>query len=132
MSMYVRFVTEGAVTRSGVAPGFFQEAYDLVRRPETDPVTEAVQHELQWFEDNLLVPENVQSFCVRAKGVWHKDGVCWFRADASEAISHGHVLAALLEDHGIPVECIRTKNPGTIFYRDDMQVVAKPTYRKAS
>lgn len=67
-------------------------------------------------------------FAVRAARVWHSDGVCWFRPDAGarEAIGHAHVMVALLGEGGVPVERITTRQPGTILYRDAMQVVAKP------
>lgn len=39
---------------------------------------------------------------------------------------HAYALAAEIEDCGIPIEPICTRDPGQILYRDLWQVVAKP------
>jgi hypothetical protein len=39
---------------------------------------------------------------------------------------HAFTLAALIEEGGVPIERIWTRDPGQILYRDDYQVVAKP------
>lgn len=126
--MYLRFVTPGAVTRAGVRPGLFGAAYALRDALWPDPLARAIDQELGWFGCHLPVPRGAHPFAVRARGVWRKDGVCWFRpqAEARDAIARAHVLAALLDDGGIPVERIAARHPGTILYRDAMQVVAKP------
>ncbi len=74
------------------------------------------------------MPRGAHTFAVRAQRVWHRDGVCWFcpREEAREAIALAHVLAALLGECGVPAERISARHPGTIRYRDAMQVVAKP------
>jgi hypothetical protein len=126
--MYLRFVTPGAVTRAGVRPGFFDAAYAMRHTLWPSPIAQAIGHELSWFGQSLPVPDGRHPFAVRAQRVWHMDGVCWFRpqAEARDAIAHAHVLAALLDECGVPVERIGTRHPGTILYRDAMQVVAKP------
>ncbi|MCJ2188706.1 hypothetical protein [Novosphingobium beihaiensis] len=126
--MYLRFVTPGAITRAGIRPGLFRAASDLCGDLWPSPLARAIDHELCWFGKYLPVPSGSHPFAVRARRVWHKDGICWFRPEpaAREAIAHAHVLAVLLEDGGIPVERITARHPGTILYRDAMQVVAKP------
>lgn len=126
--MYLRFMTPGAVTRAGVRPGLFRAAYDLRDDLWPSPLAHAIAHELDWFGDCLPVPRGAHPFAVRSARVWHRDGVCWFRPqpEAREAIAHAHVLAALLGEGGVPVERITTWRPGTILYRDAIQVVAKP------
>ncbi len=126
--MYIRFVTPGAVTRAAVRPGLFRAAYDAWENLWPSPVAQAIGHELDWFGQHLPVPRGAHPFAVRARRVWHKDGVCWFRPqpEAREAIAHAHVLASLLDAAGVPVERIAARHPGTILYRDAIQVVAKP------
>lgn len=126
--MYLRFVTPGAVTRAGLRPGLFGIAFDLSCDLWPSPLAQAIDHELEWFGRYLPVPGGCHPFAVRAQRVWHKDGVCWFRpeAEARDAIAHAHVLAALLDECGVPVDRISARNPGTILYRDAQQVVAKP------
>jgi len=126
--MYLRFVTAGTVTRASLRPGLFRAAYYMRCSLWPSPLAQAIDHELSWFGRHLPVPRGAHPFAVRAQRVWHKDGVCWFRPqeEAREAIAHAHVLGALLCECGVPVEKIATRHPGTILYRDAMQVVAKP------
>jgi hypothetical protein len=127
--MYLRFTAPvergGPVTRARVAPGLFRPAYCLARWDETrhDPARLAIAAELDWFEKHLPIPRR---FGVRAKGVYWRDGICWFRDDAREMLTHAYALAALIEECGVPIERRLTRNPGQVLYRDDWQVVAKP------
>ena len=123
--MYLRFTVPGTVTRARVAPGPFRLANSLFweRAGTPDPVLFALRRELDWFDKWLPVPRR---FGVVAKGRKWSDGVCWFRDDAREMVGHAHVLAALLEECGVPVERSWTRDPGQILYRDAFQVVAKP------
>ena len=126
--MYLRFTTPGAVTRARLRPGFFGAAYAMRDALWPSPLAYAIATELNWFGQYLPVPRGRRAFAVRARRVWHSDGVCWFRpaAEAREAITRAHILAKLLEAGGVPVERVTSRAPGTILYRDAMQVVAKP------
>ena len=121
--MYLRFTAPGAVTRARVAPGLFGPAYWLWHWAEETPAVLAIRRELDWFEDRLPVP---RGFGVRARGRTWSDGVCWFRDHAREMVAHAFTLAALIEDGGIPIDRLWTRDPGQILYRDPYQVVAKP------
>lgn len=122
--MYLRFTVPGTVTRARVAPGLFGPAFDLCwYRIEDTPVLLAIRRELDWFNEWLPVPRR---FGVVAKGRHWSDGICWFRDDAREMVGHAYVLAALLEECGVPIERSWTRDPGQILYRDRWQVVAKP------
>ena len=130
--MYVRFTApvprergpgQWSVTRARVDPGFFRSGYDVWSGDASDPVKIAIRRELDWFNEYLPVPSRVS---VKAKGVWHDDGVCWFRDTAREAIAHAHTLAALIEECGIRIDRTWTRDPGQILYRDHWQVVAMP------
>jgi hypothetical protein len=131
--MYIRFTTPGAVTRAGIRPGFFRDASRAAWDYRDTPVGIALRHELDWFNDCLPVPcsrdgGRKRPFAVRAKGCWFKDGVCWFRDDAREHLTHAHVMAALMGDCGVPVTRQVAASPGQILYRDNWQVVAKPDW----
>lgn len=128
--MYLRFVIDGAITRAGLRPGFFRIAAIVRDTLWPSPIAQAIGLELEWFNAHLPIPRGRTAFAVKARGVWHRDGVCWFRpeADAREAVGHGHVLAVLLRDTGVRVDRIATDHPGQILYRDAMQVVAKPDW----
>ncbi|KRA80467.1 hypothetical protein [Altererythrobacter sp. Root672] len=123
--MYLRFTVPGTVTRARVAPGLFGVAGDVLWRHEEhpDPVLLALRDEVDWFNHWLPIPSR---FGVVAKGRKWSDGVCWFRDDAREMVGHAYVLAALLEECGVPIERIWTRDPGQVLYRDRWQVVAKP------
>lgn len=125
--MYLRFTvpSAGRVTRAGVAPGPFRAASDLYwdGDRDNDPVLLAIRRELDWFNEWLPVPRR---FGVVAKGRWWSDGICWFRDDAREMVAHAYVLAALIEECGMPVYRRWTRDPGQVLYKDRWQVVAMP------
>lgn len=127
--MYLRFTVPvghgGTVTRANIAPGPFRLASNLYwdGDHDNDPVLFALRRELDWFNDRLPVPSRLS---VRAKGVWWRDGVCWFRDDAREMLAHMQALVSLVEDCGVPVTRSWTRDPGQLLYRDRWQVVAKP------
>lgn len=123
--MYVRFTVPGTVTRAHVAPGPFRAASHLYWDGDfdNDPVLIALRREIDWFNRHLPVPRRLS---VKARGVWWKDGVCWFRDDAREMLGHMQALVSLIEDCGVPVTRNWTRDPGQLLYRDRWQVVAKP------
>ncbi|MEM9310904.1 MAG: hypothetical protein AAGA34_05595 [Pseudomonadota bacterium] len=130
--MYARFTAPAAagqwsVTRAHVDPGFFRSGYDVWSGEASDPVKIAIRQELDWFNEYLPVPSRL---AVKAKRVWHRDGVCWFREDAAEVLRHAFVLASLIEASGIRIDRTWTRDPGQILYRDKWQVVAKPERRR--
>ena len=76
---------------------------------------------------NLPVPKpRREAFCVKSRGHWRPEGICWFVSDAREMIARAFVLASLLDELGVPVRKVAAECPGTILYRDPWQVVAKP------
>ena len=129
--MYLRFTVPtahgGTVTRARLAPGPFRLACNLYWNGEhdSDPVLLALRRELDWFNDQLPVPER---FDVKARGRWFSDGVCWFRDDAREMLAHMEALVSLVEECGVPVERNWTRDPGQLLYRDRWQIVAMPDW----
>jgi hypothetical protein len=123
---YVRFLTPWWRVRRDVDCGPFGPAYEaLYERDVPEGLRIAIGEEIDWFECNLPVPRGT-AFRVKSRKVWRRDGICWFVADAREMIAHAFVLAALLREIGVPVRKVATHCPGTVLYRDDWQIVAKP------
>src|SRR4051812_29952977 len=52
--------------------------------------------------------------------------VFWFKATAHEHLARMHEIAALLEQHDIRSEVIRSERPGYVVYEDEFQVAAEP------
>lgn len=124
--MFVRFITPWWEFRRGVDSGPFGPAGDCVSDREVGAALRAaIGHELDWFDANLPVP-GWHAFRVKSRRCWRSDGICWFADSAREMIAHAFALAALLGECGIPVRKVATGRPGTILYRDDYQIVAKP------
>jgi hypothetical protein len=126
---YVRFITPAWRLRRVQADcGPFGPAYDAVyERDVPDVLRGAIWQEVDWFNRNLPVPKpRRDAFCVKSRGRWYPDGICWFVAEAREMISHAFVLASLLREAGVPVRKAWTRRPGTVLYRDPYQIVAKP------
>jgi hypothetical protein len=123
--MYVRFITPWPVRR-GVDAGLFGPAYAATRAPTLpEALRMAIRHELDWFEAWLPVPPR-ERFRIKSKKVWRPDGICWFVAEAREAIARAFGLAGLLRECGCEAAKVATRRPGQILYRDPWQIVAKP------
>ena len=124
---YVRLITPiRRLRRVGADCGPFGPAYDAAwSRDVPRTLREAIWQEIDWFEDNLPVPD-FHAFRVKSRKRWYPDGICWFVAEAREMIAHAFVLASLLREVGVPVRKVATRRPGTILYRDAWQIVAKP------
>ena len=122
--MYVRFVLPWTNSDSRVSDGIFG-AYFPVQDMDSIPrhLKDAIEVENNWFRENLPVPNR---FDVRSRKRWLSLGICWFRDHAREHIAHGYEFARLVTEAGILVEKKVTRQPGTILYRDDFQIVAKP------
>lgn len=126
---YVRFITPARRLRRVQADcGPFGPAYDAVyERDVPDAIRNAIWQEVEWFNANLPVPKpRRDAFCVKSRGRWYPDGICWFVAEAREMIEHAFVLASLLRETGVPVRKVWARRPGTVLYRDPWQIVAKP------
>jgi hypothetical protein len=126
---YVRLITpKWRVRRLGADCGPFGPAYDAAYNPDVPAVLrDALWYEIEWFERNLPVPSpRKDAFCVKSRGRWYPDGICWFVAEAREMIAHAFVLASLLREVGVPVRKVWAGHVGTVLYRDAWQVVAKP------
>jgi hypothetical protein len=114
---FVRFVVGSDSQHHRELTGIITEARYL--RDNAELTSEEVAHleELYaWFEDQLPVPPFSTSR-------WPRDVVAWFKDDAHEPVRRMWDIAALLEDHGVRVRLLKSRNPGRVVYEDDYQVV---------
>lgn len=121
--MYLRFESPLLRDRrSHCALGLFQTLRRLDDRPDLTScwqMTELLRL-YKWFNENLGIPERfrLQRRCSAP------NGICWFRATATDCISNARYMAWLLDDLGQPLEERRSKTPGRVIWQDDYQVVA--------
>lgn len=118
--MLIRFTTLETDPDSGYASGILVIAHTL--RDEGD-LTVDEHHELRtalfWFNENLHVPGEL-------KLMEHRRAISWFKPAAEEAIRRMWRLKELLDTHGHHVNVLRTRDPGSILFEDEWQVIAKP------
>ena len=55
-----------------------------------------------------------------------KRAISWFRDSAREHIAWIRGLVAILENHGVAVQMLKSNHVGYIVYEDEYQVVAEP------
>jgi hypothetical protein len=53
----------------------------------------------------------------------------WFKDSAKEPLKRIRKIVAVLHEHGVPIELVKTTDPGVVIYEDGWQIVAKP-YKK--
>lgn len=124
--MYIRFITPWWRMRRHVDCGLFGPAYEASRDGEVaESLRVAIRLQLDYFEAELPVPRR-SAFRVKSRGRWYADAICWFTGEADRMIAEAFILASLLGEAGVPVRKVATHRPGTIFYRDPWQIVAKP------
>lgn len=120
--MYLRFVTERRNELDNRREGFFQAAYAVRRAPQTpEYAVDRLDELLGWFHDTLDEPDR---FSRSRTGV--ERALSWFRAEARDHIAYAYDIAAVLQEHGVPVTVLKTRRPGFVVYEDDIQIVAEP------
>ncbi|MCA9113997.1 MAG: hypothetical protein KDA79_02860 [Planctomycetaceae bacterium] len=117
--MFVRFIIRRQDEASRSWEGLFTAAYELREQRLDRHESEVLERVLAWFRMHLKVPA-----CLKEPD--NQRAICWFRDRAGKPIAYARELVWLLEEHGSPVEMIRTSEPGTILYEDRWQIVAKP------
>ena len=124
--MYIRFITPWWRMRRDVDCGLFGPAYEASRDERVaEALRIAIRIQLDYFEAELPVPRR-SAFRVKSRRRWYPDAICWFTDSAGPMIAEAFILASLLDEVGVPVKKLATRAPGTIFYRDPWQIVAKP------
>jgi len=79
----------------------------------------------RWFDKNLPKPTRFTS----SKPPYYRKknrAISWFKDSAHEHISQIRSLVAILENHRISVEMLKTNRVGYVVYEDEYQIVAEP------
>jgi hypothetical protein len=110
---FLRFVVEDA---GAARLGLFRSS-DLLDGAEELPAAARSQMRatFRWFNANLAAPRRLP-----------RNAVCWFRADATEALARLRTLIEIYRLAGRTVWMRATLNPGRVVYRDEHQVAAVP------
>lgn len=122
--MYVRFVVGTRDEQSGRRQGLFYAAYELADRGALSREELADLDDIhEWFAKNLTEPTRASwSARPHAKG----QALSWFKESAVAHVSKMRALQAVLKEHGVFADVLRTARPGYVVYEDDHQVLAYP------
>jgi hypothetical protein len=121
--MFLRFVVVERDARSGSLRGVIRAASELQEAGALEAYQEkALEEAYAWLNDHLPVPPALGHRGPRGR----TQAISWFRASAAEAIDRVRGIVAILHDCGVPVEMVKTANPGRVIYEDEWQVVAIP------
>jgi hypothetical protein len=124
--MYLRFVAADIDEDSERALGVFHAVRYLRDAGKLYPYEED-QHDMVrwWFNENLEKPTR---FTASKPPFYRKKNkaICWFKHTASEHLARVRELAAILDNHGVPVRTLKAKRVGYVVYEDEYQIVAEP------
>lgn len=122
--MFLRFIVHEIDEDSGRRQGLFQSLVEIRERNELYGYElERVKEIHEWFNANLKKPS---TFSRSNKPHALNKAISWFKDSADTHISYMRELAAILENHGLRIDVIRTERPGYIVYEDEHQVTAEP------
>ena len=125
--VYVRFVCFRLVEGQRQRLGLFQaleEAKDCDFAPAW--ALQSIGETYGWFKENLAVPKHFE----QTYGGRGRPGLSWFKPIATEHIKQMHQLKLAVEECGVHVEILTTRDPGSIIWQDQHQLVADPGRRK--
>ena len=123
--MFIRFVSGEIHEDSLVSAGLFIAASDLLYDPllpeyEYFPLREL----MDWFNEHLEDP-----YEYRLRTAWRaRRAICWFKPTAREHLSRAWQMAAILERNDVFIRMIKIERVGRIFYEDEAQILAEPSY----
>ncbi len=124
--MYLRFVVADIDEDSERALGVFH-AVRYLRDAGKLYAYEQDQHDMVrwWFNENLGKPTR---FTASKPPFYRKKNkaICWFKHTASEHLARVRELAAILDNHGVPVRTLKAQRVGYVVYEDEYQIVAEP------
>ncbi len=122
--MFIRF--QGRIKNKGSNSylGIFQIAFELrdSLKLETYLENELLKN-IEWLKEHLKSPPEL-------KDEEHFRAISWFKPEAKEPLKRIWAIKAILEEHGIIIDTLKTDDPGIIIYEDGWQVVAKPRKRR--
>jgi hypothetical protein len=124
--MYLRFVVPDIDEDSGMGLGVFHAVRNLREEGKLYRYEEE-QHDLirQWFNENLEKPTR---FTASKPPFYRKPNkaVSWFKDSANEHLNYVRELVAILQNHGVIVQLLKTERVGYVVYEDEYQIVAEP------
>jgi len=124
--MYLRFVVPEIDWESGRELGVFHALAYLRDDGRLFPY-EIDQYDSirEWFNQKLARPTR---FTCSKSPNYNKPrkAICWFKDTAHEHIAWAWWMAAILENHQVPVRLLKAKRVGYVVYEDPYQIVAEP------
>ena len=125
---YIRFVCFQSIGRQRSRLGLFKAIDEAVESEHASGWAIAEARSLGgWFDANLDIPK---AFSTGGHKGFGQPGLSWFKPAATEHIGQMHRLKVALEQCGIHVEVLTTRDPGLIVWQDQFQIVAEPRGRK--
>ena len=126
MPHFVRFVTVSPHGESRQKLGVFQAVFQLKNTGRLSRDEESHLESLSsWFDRNLHKPDRFTS----SRPPYYRkrqNGIAWFKDSAKAHISKMWELVAMLNEHEMKTEIVKTDRPGYVVYEDDFQIVAVP------
>lgn len=118
---YVRYQAAFA-NRDGGRTGIFGLVNGLGRAGLLTPSQEHARRTgNNWYDANFRNPTTLDPAAYDLPGA-----AAWFAVGARYLLERIPPYLAILDDHGVPYEIVRTRDPGRIVYRDEHQVIAVP------
>jgi hypothetical protein len=124
--VYLRFVAPDIDKDSGTELGVFHAFGTLRSEGKLYPYEEEQHDRVRaWFNEHLAKPARLTS---SEPPFYRKQrkAISWFKDDAREHLAHIRSLVAILENHGVVVQMLKTERIGYITYEDEFQIVAEP------
>ncbi len=119
--MFIRIAIIGKDEDSHQQQGIFHAAWNLLTSGElSDAEADDLRSLLEWFNANMPAPSKSQRNALSRRAIF------WFQPNAHDYIKKAWELVQLLRLHGILVEVLNTRMPGSVLYADDCQIAAVP------
>jgi len=122
--VYIRFVCFQTIEGQEARLGLFQ-AIDLALDSEqrSDWAVDQVKELYSWFVENLAKPTRLERGSSKRPG---QPALSWFKPSATEHVRRMYDLKSALEECGVHIEVLTTREPGVVIYEDEFQLTAEP------
>jgi hypothetical protein len=124
--MYLRFVVPEIHEASGRELGVFHAMRNLREQGKLSQHEEDEHDSIRdWFNANLERPTR---FTASKPPHYRKKSkaISWFKDTAHDHLGKVRSLVAILQNHGVSVQMLKTDRVGYVVYEDDFQIVAEP------
>lgn len=122
--MFIRFVSGEIDEDSQVAAGLFCAVTELscsLGLPDYE--ADALKELEDWFDVHLESP------LARLPSKYsYASAICWFKSTATEHLERARELITILERNNVFIWTLKSERAGTIYYEDEFQVFAAPSY----